>query len=125
MSESVLTSRKADSQGVGHSQDSESAVAGREAVRMALAGHPPKAEDLVILFTSVDHDVEALYEAAVAEAAPAGVFGCTSMGGFTNAEQVPSGCVAALMSGDESSFGVCHLVRDDSDIAGSARRAAQ
>ena len=125
MSESVLARQEANQRGVGHSPDSESEVAGREAVRMALAGHQPTAEDLVIVFTSVDYDVEALYRAAVAEAAPAGVFGCTSMGGFTNAEQVPSGCVAALLSADESSFGLCHLARDDNDIAGSARRAAQ
>jgi len=92
---------------------------------MALAGHQPTAEDLIVLFTSVDHDVEALYRAAAAEAAPAGVFGCTSMGGFTNTEQVPSGCVAALLSGDGCSLGVCHVERDDNDIAGSARRAAQ
>jgi hypothetical protein len=125
MRESALTREHTKPSGVGHSQESESAVAGREAVHMALEGHRPTAEDLVVLFTSVDHDVESLYRAAAAAAAPAGVFGCTSMGGFTNDEQVPSGCVAALLSGDESSFGVCHLERDDNDIAGSARRAAQ
>lgn len=111
--------------GVGHSHVSESETAGREVVRMALAGHQPTAEDLVILFTSTDYDVEALYRAAAAEAAPAGVFGCTSMGAFTHAEQVPSGCVAALLAADESSFGLCHVERDENDIAGSARRAAQ
>ena len=36
-----------------------------------------------------------------------------------------SGCVAALLRADESSFGVCHVERDDDDIAGSARRAAE
>ena len=92
---------------------------------MALEGHEPTADDLVILFTSADYDVEALYPAAAAEAAPAGVFGCTSTGRFTHTEQVPSGCVAALLAADESSFGICHVERDDADIAGSARLAAQ
>jgi hypothetical protein len=111
--------------GVGHSHVSESESAGREAVRMALAGHTPTAEDLVVFFASTGYDIEALYRAAVAEAAPAGVFGCSSTGGFTHAEQVPSGCVAAVLVADESSFGVCHVECDESDIAGSARSAAQ
>ena len=125
MGENTLIRSQTAPSGVGHSRDGESELAGREAVRMALAGHTPTVEDLVVLFTSVDYDVKALYAAAAAEAAPAGVFGCTSMGGFTHAEQVPSGCVAALLAADDSSFGVCHLERDDDDIAGSARRAAQ
>jgi hypothetical protein len=111
--------------GVGHSHVSESESAGREAVRMALAGHTPTAEDLVVFFASTGYDIEALYRAAVAEAAPAGVFGCSSTGCFTHAEQVPSGCVAAVLVADESSFGVCHVECDESDIAGSARSAAQ
>ncbi len=111
--------------GVGHSRAGESEAAGREAVRMALEGHEATERDLVILFTTVDYDVEALYAGAVAEAAPARVFGCTSTGAFTHAAQVPSGCVAALLAADDCSFGVCHVERDDDDIAGSARRAAQ
>ena len=125
MRESTLTGRRADSCGVGLSRDPDSEEAGREAVRTALAGHSPTADDLVILFTSVDHDNEALYRAAAAEAAPAGVLGCTSMGGFTHAEQVPSGCVAALLAGDESSFAVCHVERDDVAVADCARRAVE
>jgi hypothetical protein len=125
MDTTTITSQQADQHGVGHSSISESEAAGREAVRMALLGHVPTAQDLVIIFVTADYDVEALYRAAIAEAAPAGVFGCTSAGGFTNAEQVPSGCVAALLEADQSSFGVCHVERDENDIAGSARRAAQ
>jgi hypothetical protein len=125
MGERTLAAPRAASSGVGHSHLEDSKAAGRAAVRAALEGHPPTAQDLVILFTSVDHDIEALHAAAVAEAAPARVFGCTSTGGFTHTEQVPSGCVAALLAADESSFGVCHLERDDSDIAGSAHLAAQ
>jgi hypothetical protein len=125
MDSTTITRQQADQHGVGHSSVSESEAAGREAVRMALVGHVPTAEDLVIIFTSADYDVEALYRAAAAEAAPAGVFGCTSTGAFTHTEQVPSGCVAALLEADQSSFGVCHVERDETDIAGSARHAAQ
>jgi len=125
MRNSAVIHRQANASVVGHSRDADSEAAGREAVRAALAGRQPTAEDLVILFTSVDYDVEALYRAAAAEASPAAVVGCTDMGGFTNTEQVPSGCVAAFVSGDERSLGVCHLERDDNDIAGSARHAAQ
>ena len=111
--------------GVGHSHVAESEAAGREAVSMALAGHTPTADDLVILFTDPDYDVEALYRAACAEAAPAGVFGCTSTGGFTHSEQVPGGCVAALLAADDTSYGLCHLECDEDDIAGSSRHAAE
>lgn len=109
---------------VGHSAVSDSETAGREAVRAALAHHRPTADDLVLIFASTDHDIEALYRAAAAEAAPAPVVGCTSTGGFTHETQVPNGCVAALLVGEQSSFGVCHLERDDDDVAGSARLAA-
>jgi hypothetical protein len=125
MGKATLAGQQALACGVGHSHAAGSAEAGREAVRTALAGHAPTADDLVILFTTVDHDIEALYRAAAAEAAPAGVFGCTSTGNFTHAEQVPSGCVAALLAADETAYGICHVERDDGDIAGSARRAAQ
>lgn len=109
---------------MGHSHLAESEAAGREAVRVALIGHKPTAEDVVVLFASSDYDIEALYRAASDEAGPAGVFGCTSTGGFIGAEQVQNGCVAALLAAEESSFGVCHVERDDADIAGSARHAA-
>jgi hypothetical protein len=122
----TLGGGRATSGGVGHSRVAGSQAAGREVVRAALAGRTPTAKDLVILFASAEYDIEALHSAAAAEAAPAGVVGCTSTGGFTNLEQVPRGCVAAvLVAEEERSFGVCHVERDDNDIAGSARRAAE
>jgi hypothetical protein len=121
----TLAGQQATSSGVGHSFAAESETAGREAVRAALEGHEPTADDLVILLTSAEYDIERLYAAAVAEAAPAGVFGCTNSGGFTHSEQVPTGCVAALLQADESGFGVSHVARDDDDVAGSARRAVE
>jgi hypothetical protein len=125
MGNTTFAGRQATPCGVGHSHVSDSEEAGREAVRTALAGYQPTGDDLVILFTSVGYDLEALYAAAAEEAAPAGVFGCTSTGAFTHEEQVPNGCVAALLAADESAFGLCHVEREEDDIAGSARRAAQ
>lgn len=117
--------RGTEHEGVGHSRARDSEAAGREVVRMALADHDATAQDLVMVFANTDYDVEALYRAAAAEAEPAGVFGCTSSGAFTQSEQLPNGCVGALLKADQSSFGVCHVERDEADIAGSARRAAE
>jgi hypothetical protein len=125
MGSSTFAGHRATSDSVGSSRNSESEAAGREAARTALAGHAPTAKDLVIVFASADLDVEALYRAASAEAAPARVFGCTSTGGFTHAEQVRRGCVAAALVAEATSFGICHVERDPNDVAGSARRAAQ
>jgi hypothetical protein len=109
---------------VGLSTNADSETVGRAAVRTALQGRVPTERDLVILFASFDYDLGALHAGATAEAAPAMVVGCTSMGGFTHLDQVPHGCVAAFLPADERSFGVSHLPWDASDIAGSARAAA-
>src|ERR1035437_1426364 len=85
MGNSTLKDQRAALLGVGHSHVGDSETAGREAVRMALVDHQPTSEDLIILFVSADQDLAALYRAAIAEAAPAGVFGCSSTGGFTDA----------------------------------------
>jgi hypothetical protein len=121
----AVSQRRAEQTGVGNTSASDSEIAGRDAVRAALAGHQATAADVVIIFASAEYDIEALYRAALAQAAPADVIGCTSTGGFTHTEQVPSGCVAALLEADQRSFGVCHVERDDADIAESARQAAQ
>jgi hypothetical protein len=94
-------------------------------VRAALHGRSAVTGDVLILFTSAGYDIDELFRAAADEAAPAQVVGCTSTGGFTDETLVPRGCVAALLGGDDSSYGVCHLERDDDDIAESARYAAQ
>jgi len=109
----------------GHSEAADSHRAGREAVRAAVRGRTVAAADVVILFTSADYHTEELFAAAADEAAPARVVGCTSSGGFTDETLVPHGCVAALLSGDEGSYGICHIERDDGDVAESARYAAQ
>jgi hypothetical protein len=100
-------------------------AAGRDAVVKALGARVPAAGDLLVMFVSADQDLSAVVRAAQSEAAPAHVVGCTSTGGFTESALVASGCVAALLPGEERSFGVCHAKRDGADIAGSARIAAQ
>jgi len=111
--------------GFGHSAADDADTAGREAVRSALAGRVPGAGDLVIVFPSASYDLEALHRAAVEEAAPASVVGATTVGAFTDEAQLSFGCVAAYIAADGLSFGVCHLERDDADIAGCTRRAAE
>jgi hypothetical protein len=111
--------------GFGHSDAEDATTAGRDAVRGALAGRAPATGDLVIIFPSASYDLEAVHEAAMTEAGPASVVGCTTVGAFTADAQLPFGCVAAYIRGDGLSFGVCHLERDDADIAGSTRRAAE
>ncbi len=111
--------------GFGHSAADDARTAGRRAVSGALAGRVPGAGDLVIIFPSAGYDLEALHRAAAAEAAPASVVGATTVGAFTDDAQLPFGCVAAYIAADGLSFGVCHLERDDADIAGCTRRAAE
>ena len=84
--DSAVTDPRATPRGVGHSHLAESEAAGRESVRAALTGHQPTAEDVVVLFASIDYDIEALYRAAAAQAAPAGVFGCTNLQWYGNSQ---------------------------------------
>jgi hypothetical protein len=111
--------------GFGHSDAADSREAGRESVRAALGGRVPAAGDLVIIFPSASYDLHELHAAAVEAASPASVVGCTTVGAFTTAAQVARGCVATHLVSGELAFGVCHAERDDADIAGVSRRAAE
>lgn len=111
--------------GVGHSEAADAATAGRESVRSALAGRTPASGDLVLIFPNAAYDLEALHAAAMVEAGPAAVVGCTTVGAFTHEAQVALGCVALFIAAADASFGVCHVERDDADIAGTTRRAAE
>jgi hypothetical protein len=111
--------------GVGRSSADDPEVAARESVRRALGDRSPRTGDLVMIFPTSGYDAHALYAAAQAEAAPAAVVGASSFVAFTDAGPIEQGCVAAWVSGEDSSFGICHLTRDDDDIAGSARLAAE
>jgi hypothetical protein len=111
--------------GFGHSASDDAETAGREAVRGALAGRVPAAGDLVIIFPSATYDLEALHRAAMQEAGEASVVGATTVGAFTDEVQLGFGCVAAYVAGQGLTFGICHVERDDADIAGTTRRAAE
>jgi hypothetical protein len=111
--------------GFGHSSSEDAPSAGRDSVQMALAGAEPQLGDLVIIFPSATYDLDSLHRGAMDAAGPAEVVGCTTVGAFTSEEQVPSGCVAAYISSRDISFGVRHVERDDADIAGCTRAAAQ
>jgi hypothetical protein len=110
---------------VGHSEAADAATAGRESVLRALDGRTPAAGDLVLIFPNAGYDLEALHAGAMEAAGPAPVVGATTVGAFTHEAQVPFGCVALAICGEGAAFGVCHAERDDADIAGCTRRAAQ
>ena len=110
-------------EGVGSSTSADGA--GRAAVLEALNGRTPAAGDLVFVFPTSEYDIDALYREAAEAAAPATVVGCTSCGGYTHEAFVPNGCVAAYLPAERFRVGVSHVDRDDADIAGCARRAAQ
>jgi hypothetical protein len=125
MSVQVSTLQDTGLGGFGHSAAQDADTAGREAVRSALGGRVPAAGDLVVIFPSADYDLEALHRGALEEAGPAAVVGCTTCGSFTDDAQLALGCVAAYLAGGELAFGVCHVERDDADLAGCTRRAAE
>jgi hypothetical protein len=111
--------------GFGHSTSADAREAGLESVRDALGGRIPAQGDLVIIFPSITYDLDALHAAAMEAAGAASVVGCTTVGAFTSDAQVPNGCVATYIAAGELSFGVCHVERDDADIAAVTRRAAE
>jgi hypothetical protein len=121
----AITSTHSALGGFGHSTAVDARDAGRESVRAALGGRGPAAGDLVIIFPSASYDLDALHAAAMEAAGPASVVGCTTVGAFTSDTQVPSGCVATHIASGDLSFGVCHVERDDADIAGVTHRAAE
>jgi hypothetical protein len=122
---SAIPSTQSALGGFGQSTATDAGEAGRESVRAALGGRVPVQGDLVIIFPSVSYDLDELHAAALAAAAPASVVGCTTVGSFTSEMQVPNGCVATYLASEELSFGVCHVERDDADIAAATRHAAE
>jgi hypothetical protein len=66
--------------GAGHSDDSDSARAGLEAVAAAITGEDPR---LVLVFASSRHDFDALAHAAQEAAGPAALVGCSGGTGVT------------------------------------------
>lgn len=84
--------------GVGHVDGLDGATAGRQAVRDALAGRVPA---IVILFSSIGYDLEALVGAA-ADELPEGtpLAGCTTAGELSGDGPTTSGVVAIAIGGD-------------------------
>lgn len=109
----------------GHSAAADAAEAGREAVARAAGDRPLGAGDLVLIFPSASYDLEALHRAALEAAGPAAVVGATTVGAFTAATQVPSGCVAVILRGERGiRFGVAHLDRTGDDCGALGREVA-
>jgi hypothetical protein len=106
--------------GVGHGDADDARTAGHDAVDAALGGGRARAGDLVLLFASVRHDLDALHAAAAERAAPAMVVGATTAGAFTGEASGTGCCVAAHVPGDGRTFGVAHGSWDRTDPVGSA-----
>jgi hypothetical protein len=121
----TITSTRSALGGFGHSTSADAREAGRESVLSALGGRVAQQDDVVLIFPNASYDLDALHAAAIEAAAPASVVGCTTVGAFASDAQVPTGCVAAYLASGELSFGVCHVERDDADIAGITRLAAE
>jgi hypothetical protein len=114
------------SHGTGSSTAADPAMAGREAVLRAIGDRPTEADDLVLLFTSVSYDLDVLHRAALEAATPAPVVGATTVGAFTSATQVPTGCVAIVLRGEgRMRFGIAHIERSDDDCVALGRTVAE
>jgi hypothetical protein len=116
----------AGSRGIGSSVAPDSATAGLQAVLRAIGDQPTCANDLVLLFPSVSYDLNILHRAALEAAAPAPVVGATTVGAFTSVNQVPVGCVAIVLRGEDTTrFGVAHIDRDGDDCGALGRLVAE
>jgi hypothetical protein len=111
--------------GVGHSRASDPLAAAREAGVMALAGRTPDADDLMVLFPTVEYDPAVFFSAARKIVAPAHVVGCSSFTSFTNTTLVRRGTVAAFIPANGLSFGVAGVDGVGRDIYRAAREVTE
>jgi hypothetical protein len=111
--------------GVGDSTAAEAVVAAREACGTALAGRIPTADDLLVVFPTVEYDPAELFHTAKDVAGPAHVVGCSSFSSFTGARQVQRGVVAAYVPADGTSIGVASVDGLGTDISSAARDVTQ
>ncbi len=107
--------------GVGLSRAADPEVAAREATGAARAGRTPTADDLMLLFPTMDYDPVVFFEAARVGAAPAHTVGCSSFASFTGEQQVAKGVVAAFLPAGRRSYGVAAAEVVDHDIFRAAR----
>ena len=82
--------------GAGHSTQSDSAQAGREAVVEAVRGKDPR---LVVVFAAPRHDLDSLAAAAAEAAGPAQLIGCSSAGELSRHGHSSSSVVALALGG--------------------------
>jgi hypothetical protein len=111
--------------GVGYSEASDPLAAAEDACVMALAGRTPGADDLMLLFPTVDYDPVVFFRAARAAVAPAHVAGCSSFSSFTETTLVRRGTVAAFLPGNDLSFGAAGVDGIGRDIYGAAREVTE
>src|SRR5262245_12194048 len=111
--------------GVGHSRASDPVAAGHDAGAVALAGRTPEADDLMVLFPTVEYDPALFFSAARKIVAPAHVVGCSSFTSFTNTTLVRRGTVAAFIPANGLSFGVAGVDGVGRDIYRAAREVTE
>jgi hypothetical protein len=111
--------------GVGLSRADDPVVAAEEACAIALDGRTPDANDLMVLFATVEYDPELFFGAARRATAPAHVAGCSSFSSFTSTTMVRRGAVAAFLPARDMSFGVAGVDRISGDLHQAAREVAQ
>jgi hypothetical protein len=83
--------------GVGHAMNGDSAAAGGEAAREALAG---RAARLLVVFASEAHDLERLIAAIRAESGDTALIGCTTAGELSHQGSSDGGVVVTALGGE-------------------------
>ena len=103
--------------GVGTSNKRDSAVAGRDAAKAALAGADPR---LLVVFASVAHDLQALVDAIGDASGDVPLVGCSTAGEIAGTGASDAGVVVVALGGP--GFRACTAIADVVD--GDLRRAA-
>ncbi|MEV4639227.1 FIST N-terminal domain-containing protein [Actinoplanes sp. NPDC049548] len=111
--------------GVGGSSAGTAEQAAAEAVRAALGGRRPAADDLVLIFPTIEYDPHELLRAARREAGAARVLGCSAFGWLTGAAQGTAGCSAAYLPAAGLSFGVAVADSLGTDLYAVARETTE
>ena len=103
--------------GAGHSDDSDPAQAGREAVTAAISGRDPR---LVLVFASPRYGLDALGQEAQQAAGPANLVGCSAAGQIGPAGATSRGVSAFALGGPGFSVATsaCSLTETDPRAAG-------
>src|SRR5690242_8373574 len=111
--------------GIGFSRADDPVAAAEEVCATALDGRIPGANDLMVLFATVEYDPRELFAAARGTVAPAHLAGCSSFSSFTNTTLVRRGVVGAFLPGEDLTFGVAGVDPISGHIYSSARDVTQ